>query len=63
MSVFSINKKRPPQILCEFCGEPEHKMPLACPRIKRIVYSEDGDVTVSFTETPFVIIPTNKAPD
>jgi hypothetical protein len=59
MGVTKLDEKRAP---CEYCGEPPHKTELMCPRIKRITYHEDGDVTVSFTETPIVLAyPNNPA--
>ena len=35
--------------LCDYCGEPEHAMPFACPRITKIRYGPDGEIDVYFT--------------
>ena len=29
---------------CPFCGAPEHPVPLACPRIQGLHYTDDGGV-------------------
>lgn len=37
---------------CPYCGESEHKVPLACPRIRAVVLYDDSDaVEIQFWPT------------
>lgn len=56
MSTISlVDKRKARASLCDFCGEPDHKTPLMCPRILKIKYGEDGEITVYFTDSPVII--------
>ena len=49
--VTSLNEHRDK---CEWCGEVEHPMPLMCPRITKVKYGEDGEITVYFQDAPII---------
>ena len=39
---------------CEWCGEIAHPLPLMCPRVVKVKYGEDSEITVYFQDTPII---------
>lgn len=37
-----VREFKKPEEMCLYCGDKPHKTPLACPRIKELMVSEEG---------------------